>query len=81
LKNIENPVYRKIVRYRPNSQNIGIAIIAENNADLKFKSWYNNDISTVGFRETQYSDLAAKAIQVHIMHNNASVIIAINRFE
>jgi hypothetical protein len=80
-KKIEKPVYRKIVRYKPNNQNIGIAIITDINNELIFKSSYKIDGSIFGLRASQYSDLIAKAIQVHKMHKLASLINAIALFE
>lgn len=71
LKIISIPVYRKIVLYNPNNQNIGIAI----NIDIKDgkKLKFSNKISS--------SNLIVYANQVHKTHNPMSVIIAIIRFE
>lgn len=64
---IDRPVNRKIVRYNPNNQNIGIAMITAITAGKKLKSL--NKISS--------SNRNVKANQVHKIHNPESVIIAI----
>ena len=70
-KIIDKPVKRKIVRYNPNNQNIGIAIITDMNAGVKLK--FLNKINS--------SNLKIKASHVHNKHRLASDIMAIVRFD
>ena len=67
---IDNPVKRKIVRYNPNIQNIGIAII------IDIPAGYKNSLNKINF-----SNLKTKASHVHKIHKHESVIIAIALFE
>ena len=71
VNKIDKPVQRKIVRYNPNIQNIGIAIIEIIAAELK-------SYSLIKFIS---SNLKRNASQVEITHKDKSVIIAIDRFE
>lgn len=65
------PANRKIVRYNPNSQNIGKATTIDKKAANKLKSL--NKINS--------SNLKTYAIQVHIKHSAISVITAMALFK
>ena len=67
---IERFVYRKIVRYKPNIQKIGIETI------IDITAGYKNSLNKISF-----SNLKTKASHVHKTHKQMSVIIAIDLLE
>ena len=71
MKIIDEPVYRKIVRYNPNNQKIGITTRIESITGRKLKS----------FNKINSSNLNINASQVQKTIKLTSVIIAIALFE